>query len=180
MTKNRFIISDTHFGHSALYKFMADDGSHARHPFTSAEECDEIMVQNWNAVVGKFDRVYHLGDVAIKRDQLKILKRLNGKKVLIRGNHDIYDLKDYAPYFDDIRGTHKLDNYILSHYPIHPGNIPRWCESNVHGHVHLRSVKHRLLNLRLPFLDHRYKNVCVEKTNYTPVSYDSLPTYLSK
>jgi calcineurin-like phosphoesterase family protein len=153
---------------------MADDGSHARHPFTSAEECDEIMVQNWNKTVGKYDRIYHLGDVAIKRDGLKILDRLNGKKILIRGNHDIYDLKDYAKYFEDIRGTHKIDSYILSHYPIHRKHVPKWCAKVLHGHTHLRLVKTGGIFGLMQKPDKLYMNLCVEHTNYTPVSYDDI------
>jgi calcineurin-like phosphoesterase family protein len=168
MSSNIFIISDTHFGHDNMYKFVDDAGNPARAPYTCAAECDEVMVQNWNSIVKPHDKVYHLGDVAIKRKEIEILKRCNGKKVLVRGNHDIYDLSDYTPYFYDIRGSHKLENLILSHYPLHPESLPvdRWCKGNVHGHVHLRSLK-----------DPRYFNACVELNKYSPISFEQIKKY---
>lgn len=62
-------------------------------PFTSTEEMDETMVDNWNRVVRPQDKVYHLGDIAMsKRPLHAIMPRLNGEKVLIKGNHDIEKL----------------------------------------------------------------------------------------
>lgn len=85
-----FLISDTHFGHEKCCTvFKRTDGSPLR-AFASAEEMDEAMVRNWNTVVRPHDKVYHLGDVVIRRECLRILDRLNGKKRLIRGNHDIF------------------------------------------------------------------------------------------
>ena len=131
-----FLIADTHFGHANICKFVNYDGSKVR-PWENVEEMDEAMVERWNLVVRPFDKVYHLGDVAIAKRSLVTLSRLNGKKVLIRGNHDIFNLKDYTPYFYDIRGSHKLNNFVLSHIPVHPATITnRWCAGNVHGHLH--------------------------------------------
>lgn len=165
---NTFIISDTHFGHDNIYNFKDVHGNPARYPFKSAAECDDCMVTAWNYVVKPTDKVYHLGDVAIKRKSLEILKKLNGRKVLIRGNHDIYDLSDYTPYFYDIRGSHKLENLILSHYPLHESGLRfnGWCKGNVHGHVHLNSLP-----------DRRYFNACVEMTNYAPVPIEFIFKY---
>jgi len=81
---------------------------------------DEDMIEKWNNVVGPKDKVYHLGDVVINRKAIPTLARLNGDKVLIKGNHDIFKLSDYTPYFRDIRGYHVMNNYILSHVPVHP------------------------------------------------------------
>jgi calcineurin-like phosphoesterase family protein len=110
-----FLVSDTHFGHSNLYEFKDYAGNPARAPYTTAEECDEIMIANWNSVVRPHDKVYHLGDVAIRRKHIGLMSRLNGKKVLIRGNHDIFPLEDYTPHFYDVRGSHKLGDFILDH-----------------------------------------------------------------
>ena len=92
---NKFVISDTHFGHTNSWeKFKLPDGSPLR-PFTSNEEMDETMIERWNAKVKPEDTVYHLGDVVINRKHLHLCNRLNGKKRLIRGNHDIFKDKDY-------------------------------------------------------------------------------------
>lgn len=147
----------------------------------SAAEADEFMVSEWNKVVRPCDKIYHLGDVAIQRSSLQVVSRLNGHKVLIRGNHDIFKLKDYIPYFDDIRGTHKLEKYILSHYPIDHGSIPRWCVANIHGHTHIRTVrKARLFGLLGNVSDPRYINICVEHTGYAPVPFELIKSRQTK
>lgn len=97
-----WLVSDTHFGHEKTCTvFKRADGSPLR-PFASAQEMDEIMVQRWNDRVRPQDKVYHLGDVVINRKSLKILDRLHGHKVLIKGNHDIFKLEDYTKYFYEI------------------------------------------------------------------------------
>ena len=118
---NTFVISDTHFGHeNTCTKFKRDDGTPLR-PFANAEEMDEAMVQRWNDVVGKNDTVYHLGDVVINKKFLPIMDRLNGRKKLIMGNHDIFGAKEYLKYFYEICSYRVfVDEFIFSHVPLHP------------------------------------------------------------
>lgn len=163
---NIFLISDTHFGHANSCKWLTDTGEKYR-PWDNVEEMDEALVKNWNSVVRPQDKVYHLGDVSMKREHIKTLARCNGEKVLVRGNHDIFKLEDYTPYFKDIRGSHKLDNFILSHIPIHPESQARWADGNIHGHTHRNSV---LLDDGLP--DPRYVCVSVEQIEYTPIAFE--------
>lgn len=135
---NRFLISDTHFGHTNTWeKFTLPDGSPLR-PFTSTEEMDETMVDNWNKTVRPQDTVYHLGDVVIARRHLETVKRLNGRKILIRGNHDIFKDKDYYEAgFEQIHGVRVfVDQFILSHIPLHPDCVGERFKRNVHGHLH--------------------------------------------
>lgn len=162
-----WLISDTHFGHHNMYRFVDRYGSRMREWAEDADEGDEAMIEAWNSVVGKHDRVYHLGDVAIPRQSLRaVLPRLNGRKVLVRGNHDLFKLKDYSEHFDDVRGMWKLDQFVLTHAPIHPDSIPRWCRQNLHGHVHLNSLD-----------DERYRNVSVEVlAGLRPISFDQIRT----
>ena len=128
------------------------------------------MVRMWNEIVAPHDRVYHLGDVVINRRCLPILDRLNGKKVLIRGNHDIFRLEDYTPYFEDIRGYKVLskERIIMSHIPVHPSQLERW-KANVHGHLHSNVLD-----------DPRYINVCVEQTEFKPILLDEILDRVSK
>lgn len=160
-----FIISDTHFNHTKILTFTDYEGNKVR-PFETVEEMDETLIDNWNKTVSVNDKVYHLGDVVINRRSLSLLDRLNGRKVLIRGNHDIWDTKDFLKYFTNIHGTYKLDKYILSHVPIHPDSIPLWCLCNIHGHLHNNRVK---LNNEV---DKRYFNASVELNNYTPIDFE--------
>lgn len=134
MSKNIFFISDTHFGHANMLQFTNYDGTRMR-PFNSIEELDELMIENWNEMVKPTDKIYHLGDVVYRcknRDQ--IMQRLNGEKVLIKGNHDRDQLGWYMKYFKDIRGTFHIDgNYLLGHFPIHPDSKGRFVRQ-LHGH----------------------------------------------
>ena len=167
-----FFISDTHFGHQGMCQFIREDGSKVR-PFLTCNECVDFMIANWNKIVRPQDKIYHLGDVAIKRQYISTLEKLNGEKILIRGNHDIFKLNDYAKYFKDIRGTHKIDKYIMSHYPVHPESIPSWCKNNLHGHLHYKKVL-----LPNQESDARYINLCVECTDYKPVPFESIRSHL--
>lgn len=171
--KNVFFISDTHFGHQGMCVFLKEDGTKVR-PWNDCNEMDACLIENWNSIIKPKDKVYHLGDIAIKRKNIETLAQLHGEKILIRGNHDIFKLDDYAKYFKDIRGTHKFDKYIMSHYPIHRDSIPKWCKANLHGHTHYKKVT--LLNNEL---DPLYANLCVECTNYKPVPLEELKNYLA-
>ena len=170
---NTFLIADTHFGHSGICEFLRADGVTKERPWDNVEEMDEALVANWNSVVGAKDKIYHLGDVVINRKALKTLERLNGEKVLIKGNHDLFRLEEYTPYFKDIRGSHKLDDYILTHIPIHPDSLARWTAGNIHGHLHSnRVMKYRVNNPDV--IDPRYYCVSVEHINYTPIAFEEL------
>ncbi len=170
---NTFFISDTHFGHKNIITFKRDDNTPLR-DFATVEEMDETMVRNWNKVVCDKDTVYHLGDVVINRKALPILERLNGRKVLIKGNHDIFRLEDYTQYFDDIRAYKVMtkEGIICSHIPIHPDSLSRW-RINLHGHLHSGVVKKRKW-LFWKVRDPRYMCVSVEHINYMPISYDEV------
>ena len=168
-----FLISDTHFGHEKTCTvFKREDGSPLR-PFASAEEMDEAMIKRWNDRVRPKDKVYHLGDVVMSRKFLHILDRLNGDKVLIKGNHDIFKMEDYYPRFRDIRGYHVLNGMILSHVPVHTDSIERFG-TNIHGHLHANRVMQVTWGGARTEIDPRYHSVCVEHTNYTPISLEEV------
>ena len=126
------------------------------------------MVDCWNRTVGSKDKVYHLGDVCMSSKNLHILDRLNGDKVLIKGNHDIGKIAEYSRYFRDVRGSHALAGLVFTHVPIHPQSLDRW-RGNVHGHLHAGKV---MLWNDLAVEDLRYLCVCVEQINYTPISLE--------
>lgn len=166
--KKTFVISDTHFGHKGVCQFLREDGVTKLRPWTDPDIMDQDMIDNWNSVVSPTDKVYHLGDVVINRRALKVLGQLNGDKVLIKGNHDIFQLKDYVPYFRDIRGYHVLNGMIFSHIPVHPDNLYRFgC--NIHGHLHDKRIK----NID-GSINPNYFNVSVEQIDFTPIQLDDL------
>ena len=177
-----FLVSDTHFGHTGVCRFLRDDGTKLR-PWDDPNEMDEEMVKRWNETVRPNDKVYHLGDVVINRKALKTLERLNGDKVLIKGNHDIFRLDEYTPYFRDIRGYHVMNGMILSHIPMHTESLARFG-TNIHGHLHYNRVKKsvsvektseydpRPFTVKEEVVDPRYHCVCVEHTDYRPILFE--------
>ena len=167
-----FLVSDTHFGHAGVCKFLREDGTKLR-PWDDPSEMDEEMIKRWNETVRPNDKVYHLGDVVINRKALSILDRLNGDKVLIKGNHDIFKLEDYTPYFRDIRSYHVMNGMILSHIPVHESNLYRFG-TNIHGHLHEKRVMMTDTYLSKKVPDLRYFNVCVERTDFRPILIETV------
>jgi calcineurin-like phosphoesterase family protein len=163
-----FLVSDTHFGHAGVCRFTHEDTDVKIRPWTDPEEMDEAMVKAWNERVKPTDKVYHLGDVVINRRSLATLARLNGDKVLIRGNHDIFRDDDYRKYFRELRAYHVMNGMILSHIPIHEESLGRFGV-NIHGHLHTRRV------MKDGAIDPRYHCVCVEQTpDFAPILFEDV------
>jgi calcineurin-like phosphoesterase family protein len=138
---NVFFTADPHYGHANIIK-------HSKRPFSSAEEMDEKMIENWNAKVTKSsDQVFVLGDFTFYSkvlvvDPAIIFKRLRGQKYLIIGNHD----RDYTfklPW-GWVKDTYFLRNangtgIWLSHYS------HRSWRNSFHGSWHLWGHTHNKL-----------------------------------
>lgn len=170
-----FLVSDTHFGHAGVCRFTESDGVTKIRPWTDPDEMDEEMIRRWNDRVRPNDKVYHLGDVVINRRALPTMARLNGDKVLIRGNHDIFRDEEYREYFRELRAYHVLNGMILSHIPVHEASLGRFG-TNIHGHLHTGRVKRaRGVDARTGTVlysdenDVRYHCVCVEQTDFAPI-----------
>ncbi len=160
-----FGIGDTHFGHK---KMVHGDMTERIRPFLSIEDHDEELVRRWNSVVDPRDLVYHLGDVVINRWALQACARLNGRKILVMGNHDIFRMEEYLQYFDQLRGAVNYSNMLLTHIPVHPSQMTRF-DGNIHGHLH-----HRYVTDAAGELDIRYECISTERVNYTPVLLDEV------
>ena len=175
-----FLVSDTHFGHMGVCRFTRNDGVTKLRPWDTADEMDEAMVKAWNERVKPNDKVYHLGDVVINRKALAIMHRLNGDKVLIRGNHDIFRDDEYRAYFRELRAYHVMNGLILSHIPVHEASLGRFgC--NIHGHLHATRVKKARgvdaktgTVLYSTEIDPRYHCVCVEQTDFAPILFEDV------
>lgn len=130
------------------------------------------MIAVHNALVKPPDHYYMLGDVAIRKEHLRKVKRFNGHGRLVRGNHDIFKTKEYIEAgFQEIHGCRVIDNLILTHVPVHPDCLGRF-RGNVHGHIHenvLPTEERRTLDRKRPYL-----NVGVEVLNYTPITLDEV------
>jgi calcineurin-like phosphoesterase family protein len=132
-----FLISDTHWGHAAIIRLC-------NRPFADVREMDEVMVANWNAVVRKdTDDVIHLGDFAHRYDAAKLPKlfaSLNGRKHLIRGNHD--DKAVQALPWESVRdiafASIDSQNVVLCHYALRTWPKIRKGALMLYGHSHGR------------------------------------------
>jgi calcineurin-like phosphoesterase family protein len=114
--------------------------------FTTAQEHVDTLVANHNALVKPEDTVIVNGDACYQRAPqfLPQIACFNGRKILIRGNHDrIFTDADFAPYFETIIAEGQGmeweakdgDNIIpcyITHYPTQ-GRADRF---NLTGHVH--------------------------------------------
>ena len=111
--KEIWFTSDTHFNHENILKFESNKAEKRGDNFSSMNHMNEMLIQNWNALIKPEDKVYHLGDVIMgsKSDFGKILSRLNGKKRLVLGNHD--DPKLLAPFFQKIMLWRNLKSLTL-------------------------------------------------------------------
>ena len=107
-----------HFGHENILKFD-------NRPFKTLEEMHETIISNWNSRVSKTDTVYILGDFCWGKEQdwIPLLKKLQGHKVLIKGNHDLKNMsatlkKCFQSITDYKEVTDNGFRVIMSHYPI--------------------------------------------------------------
>lgn len=172
---NTWFTSDTHFGHKNILEYEKE----AR-PFSSVEEMNEKLIDNWNSVVRASDIVWHLGDFCFGKGNLEIAQRLRGKKRLVMGNHDTYAASDYLLYFERIFGAFFWKQCILTHIPVHPNNLGSRAFLNIHGHLHSNKVmsneivapeKEYPMNWMMK-PDINYLNVSCEQNNLTPFHSD--------
>ena len=170
---NIFLASDHHLSHSNILTFLKPNGERLR-AFENITEHDEYIIERHNAVVRPGDKTYFLGDVTFSNKNLYLLGRMNGEKILIKGNHDKLKLSQYAPYFKDVRGSHQLDKFVLTHIPVHFYSLDRW-RGNIHGHLHHNTVPDQKGNKDL-----RYFNVCMECIDYTPISLEEVKKQFEK
>lgn len=187
----RYFTADTHFGHEKIIEYC-------ERPFDSADEMDEAMVERFNEILRPEDTLIHLGDVLMGDVEkgLENVKRINGKKILISGNHD-YTWTGTAP--------HKKDKYfdlyleagfvlmpeqvptfigdklaIMSHFPYQEATsgknrFKRFRPTDnghflLHGHIHDDWLFH----------DNRMLNVGVDVWDFRPVSVDEITPYVKK
>lgn len=169
MASNIWVTSDTHFNHANILKFEDKSGKPVR-PFTSVEEMNQTMIDNWNSLVKPGDKVYHLGDVFFgSKEEFKSLwPKLNGRKRLVVGNHDDVKFLAAGGFFDKISMWRRFEHLLFTHVPVHPstlteGRFDRAAMINVHGHIHQN-----------PSPEGPYRCVCVEQTYYKPVHIDEL------
>ena len=171
-----YFTSDTHYSHKNIIKY-------SNRPFSSVEEMNESLIDNWNKIVKPGDCVYHLGDLGFTKEELmsSIVRRLNGQKFLIFGNHDknlrkaenvlkyFVWSKDYFELNVQVKG--EKQKIVLAHYPFLTWNKSHHGSWHLHGHCHGTLP----VNMSAKRID-----VGVDCFNYTPVSIDEIGRLMAK
>lgn len=157
-----FVVADMHFGDDVVRKLN-------RRQFKTVDDMNKYIVERWNKTVSPKDTIYVLGDLG-KKEYLSIYKNLNGKKILILGNHDVEEIGIEPEIylnngFDEVYNHHiTYNDFIeLSHEPF-PINSD--YSINLHGHLH-----NATLNLK------GYFNICLDLNYYKPVNIDCFRKY---
>jgi len=134
---SKFVTSDTHIGHINILKYCP-----RTRPFASVADMNDFILKTWNQQVSPDDEVYHLGDIFMsdRVAGIHFLENANGKKYLIRGNHDRYKNFPYENYFEWIRDYYELgyrkNKIVMCHYPIEYWNMGQYGMIHLHGHLH--------------------------------------------
>jgi calcineurin-like phosphoesterase family protein len=172
-----FFTADTHFYHAEIIPMC-------RRPFATVKNMNNVLVRNWNSCVTDRDEVYILGDFLVggnARDANHTLRRMKGKKYLVRGNHDDtyledseFDLSLFGWVKDFFILRHDNCDYVLCHYPLlewpgfHDGAY------HLYGHIHnapaLRPDERRFGVLK----GHRSANAGVDVQDFFPVSIEDV------
>ena len=136
-----FLIGDLHLNHRNIIRYC-------NRPFNSVEEMNKTLIKRWNNAVTDNDLVIFLGDLAMGTNRRKWLKKLNGKIIFIKGNHDNWGC-DYCLI---------NNNILLIHNPHKVLYFNGWI---IHGHHHN--------NTKLIDKNKKRINVSCENTNYKPI-----------
>ncbi len=172
MEMTDYFISDTHFGHQKVLEFD-------NRPYDTIEQHDNALITKWNLFVRPQDTVYHLGDFGlgpIERLE-EILSQLNGRIILIAGNHDKQVKKKLGLLFDSIHDYLEIKisrkKIILCHYPIEVWKMKEAGSIHLHGHCHGGSSRPARVEKG------RY-DMCVKLWDYKPVSEQEILLYHSE
>lgn len=133
---NTWFTSDTHFGHANIIKYSS-------RPFKTAEEMDNTIIHNWNAVVQPGDTVYHLGDFAVGGGgAVPYFKRLHGNILFCWGNHDkrLRELETGKMLYGPIEHVRHISvdgqRIFLSHYAHRVWDGSHRGVWHLYGHSH--------------------------------------------
>lgn len=166
-----YFIGDLHFGHQHIERFRTQFPSEAVHR--------QYLMDTWTSLIRKRDVVYVMGDAAFTDDGLQSVGQLAGRKILIRGNHDLLPTEAYLGVFAEVYGALAWKGLWLTHIPIHPSEL--YGRTNVHGHCH-RGGPQEVHTCNATSRGHAigakatYFNTCAEHlpTPYKPIEYHDM------
>lgn len=163
-----WFTADQHYGHEMIIEFEF-------RPFKNTREMDAYLIDRHNSMVEKTDTVYMIGDFCLQGREntfkyQKLIKSLNGRKILILGNHDLLDPFKYVDMgFESVHTSLRYEKKSVEFYMIHDPAVAGVMRNKlfVHGHVH-----------KLFTRTENSLNVGVDVQDYTPVPFDSVVSQL--
>ena len=175
-----FMTSDSHLGHFNICKYC-------HRPFQSRSEMDQTLIANWNSVVPEDGIVVHCGDFMLPhenniKEYMKYLNKLNGRVLLLRGNHDIIELLTSNEKLISVQDKAMIEvdsiKIYAEHYPCAAFN----GDYHIYGHVHTLSdgICYGMDAEALKAMKRVTYDVGVDQNNYTPVSYWQLCDIIRK
>jgi len=161
-----YLATDPHFGHKNILTLE-------NRPFKSIQEMDKYIISSYNSVVSKFDTLYILGDFSFgnKEYTKNIVQQLNGRKILVMGNHCRRKSKKWFHDvgFDSVidGGLFLRDKFLCTHEPTNKIDTSEKLTPdsivNIHGHTHSVELDSDV-----------HINICPEVSGYKPISLDKL------
>ena len=176
-----FFTYDTHFNHTNIIQFC-------QRPFKNADEMNEVIIANWNSVVGKDDTIFLFGVFCLggAAGWSKILDRLNGKIYLILGNHDLRNIRQgFIERFEHVAMSMRIE---IGKTKIHLSHYPYLCFEGgykddvwqLFGHVHTRPSNTGIDAGRLQYLYPTQLDVGVDNNGFTPLSFEQVRAKILK
>lgn len=148
--------ADEHYGHKNIIKYC-------KRPFNNIEEMDEILILNFNSVVGKNDTTIHAGDFTLIPFADKVrgmyVSRLNGNHIFVKGSHDRW--LQHAPFI--IEKTINKQFIVVCHYAMRVWHRSHFNSWQLYGHSHGN----------LPPVGKQH-DIGVDNNNFFPVSFDEI------
>ena len=158
-----YFTSDIHFGHKNVIRYC-------NRPYKTVLEMNQSIVENWNKKITDGDRVFVVGDVFVCKieEAAQWIKKLNGHKILVKGNHDYGERKMIEAGFDEF--YRRSCDYtfpdgrkaLLQHFPL-PDCLLKEYDLMIHGHIH---ISDRVIGKKV--------NVSCDIWNYEPVSAEEI------
>jgi len=133
LNTNVVFVGDLHLGHQSILKH-----TDMRSGTTIEEHDDWVMERLLSVGPTKRTLWYILGDVAMDIRLLDRITELPGRKILVAGNHDLFDTQAYLKVFERVMGGFKKYNFWITHMPMHPKEL--YGLPNIHGHTHYNTV----------------------------------------
>ena len=135
-----YFTSDLHFYHKNICKFTR------RHEVVQQEHHEEWLIDIWNSTVKKSDKIWHLGDLTFLtkyEDIAALVKKLNGQKFFIKGNHDRTKILNQLKNDNLIQNWYQYEEIKISatpvclfHFPIASWHKQGYGSLHLHGHCH--------------------------------------------